>query len=98
MAKDWKFIQDLAAAVEKSMLPPGAIVTSPDRRVWDYDTESYTEVDVSIRYKFGSSDILVVMECRDRGRTDDKTCKQKKHAPRQRQSVMLPGANRSNAL
>jgi hypothetical protein len=73
MAKDWKFIQDLAAAVEKSMLPPGAIVTSPDRRVWDYDTESYTEVDVSIRYKFGSSDILVVMECRDRGRTDDKT-------------------------
>jgi hypothetical protein len=71
--KDWKFIQDLAAAIEESMLPPGAIVTSPDRKVWDYDTESFSEVDVSIRYKLGSAEILVVMECRDRSRTDDKT-------------------------
>jgi hypothetical protein len=71
--KDWQFIQDLAAAVEQSMLPEGAIVTCPDTQVWDHDTERYTEVDVSIRYKLGSVDILVVIECRDRTRTDDKT-------------------------
>src|ERR1700674_2713067 len=72
--KDWQFVQDLTAAIEGSMLPEGAIVTSPDRMVWDYNAESYSEVDVTIRYKqFGSSEILVVIECRDRSKTDDKT-------------------------
>jgi hypothetical protein len=71
--KDWAFIEQLAASIEKALHGQDAVVTSPDRQVYDYDTEDFTEVDVSIRFKGGSVPLLVTVECRDRGRVEDKT-------------------------
>lgn len=62
----------LAARLEAALAPTGARVKSPDR-LRDKFTGQYREVDASIRYSVGSSDLLITIECRDRVRTQDVT-------------------------
>ena len=54
--------------------PQGAIVKSPDR-VKDYYSKNKRGrgVDASIRYKVGTIDILITIECRARSRSQDET-------------------------
>lgn len=67
-----KEFEELAARLEAALAPEGARVKSPDR-IRDQFTGQYREVDASIRYTIGSSDILITIECRDRSRTQDVT-------------------------
>ncbi len=70
--KDWKAFELLVAAIEKRMAPKGAVVSSPDR-IRDIDTGQLREVDASIRFRAGSVDILITIECRKRSRGSDVT-------------------------
>ena len=67
-----KEFERLAAQLESSLAPTGAHVKSPDR-IRDKVTGQCREVDASIRYSVGSSDLLITIECRDRVRTQDVT-------------------------
>lgn len=67
-----KQFEELAARLEAALAPEGAKVKSPDR-LRDQFTGQYREVDASIRYSVGSSDLLITIECRDRVRTQDVT-------------------------
>lgn len=49
---------------------PGAIIKSPDR-LPDLDTGQMREIDATLRGKVGSSEVLLIVECRKRGRTAD---------------------------
>lgn len=69
---EWREFEKLVARIEKAASPHGAIVTSPDR-IRDLTTDQLREVDASIRHKLGTSDILVTVECRKRGRKGDDT-------------------------
>lgn len=71
-SKDWRRFEELVARIEQAASERGAIVTSPDR-IRDFTTGRLREVDVSIRQKVGTADILVTIECRKRGRTGDDT-------------------------
>jgi hypothetical protein len=71
-ASQSKEFEELAARLETALAPEGAQVKSPDR-IRDQFTGQYREVDASIRYTIGSSDILITVECRDRVRTQDVT-------------------------
>lgn len=52
------------------MAPAGAIVRSPDH-ILDKVTGESREVDASIRYKVGTSLVLITIECRDRTSVED---------------------------
>jgi RHS repeat-associated protein len=52
------------------MVPQGATVKSPDF-IEDRVTRGEREVDVSVRMKVGSVDVLIILECRDRDIEDD---------------------------
>lgn len=67
-----KEFEQLAAQLESSLAPKGASVKSPDR-IRDKVTGQFREVDASIRYSVGSSNLLITIECRDRVRTQDVT-------------------------
>jgi hypothetical protein len=67
-----KEFEELAARLEAALAPEGARVKSPDR-LRDQFTGQSREVDASIRYSIGSSNILITIECRDRVRTQDVT-------------------------
>jgi len=60
----------LVARIEASVAPLGATVKSPDR-ITDYTTGHLREVDASVRYKLGTSEVLIVIECRKRSRKQD---------------------------
>jgi hypothetical protein len=62
----------LASNIEATLAPSGARVKSPDR-IRDKIAGQYREVDASIRYKVGSVDLLITVECRDRSRLEDVT-------------------------
>jgi hypothetical protein len=62
----------LVARIEAAVVPLGATVTSPDR-LPDRTTGQVREVDATIRYRLGTSDVLIVIECRKRSRTQDVT-------------------------
>ena len=62
----------LASRIESALAPEGAKVKSPDR-IRDKTTGQYREVDASIRYTVGSSNLLITIECRDRSRVQDVT-------------------------
>ncbi len=71
-ASTWKAFERLVAAIEERAAPRNATVTSPDL-IRDLLTGRMREVDASIRFKAGTSDILVTIECRKRGRPADDT-------------------------
>lgn len=72
MTKPWREFEELVTRIERNLSPGGAVVTSPDK-IPDKVTGQIREVDASIRYKVGSADILIMIECRDRNTTQDIT-------------------------
>jgi hypothetical protein len=69
---DWRQFEELVARIEAIASPRAASVRSPDR-VRDIVTGQMREVDASIRYRVGTVDILITIECRKRGRRADDT-------------------------
>src|SRR5438093_11091778 len=70
--KEHREFELLVARIESSLAPTGARVTSPDH-LPDVVTGEQREVDASIRYRLGSVDLLLIVECRDRVKTEDVT-------------------------
>lgn len=71
-SRDWRQFEELVARIEAAATPRGAVVKSPDR-IRDSVTGKLREVDASIRYRLGTVDILITIECRRRGRREDDT-------------------------
>lgn len=69
---DWREFERLVGRIEEMACPLGAIVRSPDR-VRDLTTGRLREVDASIRYRVGTTDLLITIECRKRSRRADDT-------------------------
>lgn len=72
MTMDWREFEQLVAHIERQLSPRGAVVRSPDRII-DKITGRKREVDVSICYQDGDVPILITIECRKRGKTQDDT-------------------------
>lgn len=70
--EDWREFERLVARIERDLSPQGAVVRSPDK-VRDLLTGSFRQVDASIRFRVGSSPILITVECRRRGAVQDDT-------------------------
>ncbi len=70
MAKQGREFEKLVSRIEHWLSPKGAVVQSPDY-IEDKITGQKREVDASIRYKVGSSPILITIESRDRSRKQD---------------------------
>lgn len=71
-SKDWREFEKLVARIEKAASLRGAVVKSPDR-IRDLTTGQIREVDASIRHSLGTTDVLITVECRKRGRKGDDT-------------------------
>lgn len=71
-SKEWRAFEKLVARIEKTLVPRGALVKSPDR-VLDKITNRMREIDASIRYQIGTTPILITIECRKRRRVSDDT-------------------------
>ncbi len=69
---EWRSFERLVTLIESEAAPRGAVVKSPDH-IPDIDTGQPREVDASIRFRAGTIDILVVIECRRRKEKDDVT-------------------------
>jgi hypothetical protein len=67
-----KDLELLVARLEEHLGPLGIEVKSPDY-IPDKDTSKLREVDISLRSQLGSSNILVIVECRDRKDDEDVT-------------------------
>ena len=70
--KKWRRFEQLVAHIERTLAPAGAVVTSPDKLQSKYGKRR-REVDASIRYKVGTAPILITVECRRRGSSQDQT-------------------------
>jgi len=68
----WKEFEKLVTRVESALCPLGASVKHDDH-VKDLRTGQTRQVDASIRYKLGSTPILITIECRERGSAEDVT-------------------------
>jgi hypothetical protein len=64
--------EKLVARIEGALVPVGPVIKSPDR-LRDIFTGELREVDVSIRCRAGSVDLLITVERRDRARIEDVT-------------------------
>ena len=60
----------LVARIEEAAAPRGAVVTSPDH-IRDATSGQMREVDATIRFKIGTVPVLILVECRKRGRAED---------------------------
>ena len=69
---EWKEFEQLVARIEKDAGPLGLIVRSPDKILCKI-TGRKREVDVSIRSRAGTTDLLVTIECRRRHPKQDVT-------------------------
>jgi len=65
-----KQVELLVARIEEAATPRGAVVTSPDR-IRDATSGQIREVDATIRFKIGTVPVLILIECRKRGRAQD---------------------------
>ncbi len=72
MTRKGRDLEKLVALLEQNLGPQGIQITSPDY-IRGKNSNSNREVDISLRSQFGSSDILVIFECRDRKGTEDVT-------------------------
>jgi hypothetical protein len=70
MSAPWRLFERLIAQIEQVMAPSGAVVRSPDR-IPDRLTGELREVDASLRYRVGTSPVLITIECRDRSNVED---------------------------
>lgn len=71
-ATEAREFEKLVARIEAAAAPRGAVVKSPDR-IRHLTTGRLREVDASIRYKVGTVDVLITVECRKRSRKADDT-------------------------
>ncbi len=71
-AKPGRDFELLVARLEAWLGPHGAVIKSPDS-LPDKTDGKPREVDASIRSKIGSSEVLVIVECRDRSGAEDRT-------------------------
>ena len=69
---DWQEFEQLVARIENDAGPLGLTVASPDRILCKI-TGRKREVDVSIRSRAGTTDILITIECRKRQPKQDVT-------------------------
>jgi hypothetical protein len=69
---EWRQFEQLVARIEADSAPLGLKMTSPDR-IRCRTTGRLREVDASIRSQVGTTNILVTIECRKRGRRQDVT-------------------------
>lgn len=69
---EWREFELLVAKIEGVLAPQGAQVKSPDK-VPDYTSNSSRprDVDASIRYRVGTVDVLITVECRARSRVQE---------------------------
>lgn len=65
-----KEFEDLVARIEQIAAPKRATVKARDR-ILNAVTGRYQEVDVSIRYRIGTVDVLITIECRKHRRKSD---------------------------
>ncbi len=82
----------LVARIEAELSAAGVAIKSPDH-LPDRIAGGTREVDVSLRSKVGSADVLVIVECRDRRRREDVTWIEQVHSKRQ-----AVGASRAIAV
>lgn len=66
----WRQFEQLVTRIENVLAPKGAIVKSPDF-LTDKITGQPREVDASIRFKAGTTEIIITIECRDRIKIED---------------------------
>lgn len=64
MTQKWRKIELLVADIERALDGTGAEVKSPDRLA-DVNTGQFREVDISVRQKIGTKDVVIAFECRD---------------------------------
>lgn len=69
---EWRLFEELVTRLERAAAPRRAVVKSPDR-IRDAQTGVLREVDASIRFRSGTEDILITVECRKRKRKEDDT-------------------------
>ena len=65
MARKGRTTEIIVANLEILMVGSGAVVTSPDF-ILDSIAKIKREVDISVKLRMGSHEILIVIECRDR--------------------------------
>lgn len=63
----WREFERVVAMIEEAAAPRGATVKSPDR-IRDLTTGGIREVDASIRFRLGTVNILITVECQRRSR------------------------------
>lgn len=69
-AASWRQFEELVTRVEQVLSPKGAIVKSPDHLI-DKVTGQLREVDASIKFKVGTTTLIITIECRDRIKVQD---------------------------
>jgi len=72
MARKGRELEEFVSFLEKNLGPQGIKVTSPDFFQGKI-SHSRREVDVTLRSRIGSSEILVLIECRDHQKAQDVT-------------------------
>lgn len=70
MSRKGREFEKLVETFERVLAPHNVTVKSPDS-IEDLDTGSPREIDISIRGKIGSVDVLIICECRDRKKPQD---------------------------
>lgn len=70
VGKPWREFEKLVSRIEEFLCPKGAVVESP-AYIPDLETGTMREVDASIRFTVGSTQLLIVIECRDRSQKQD---------------------------
>lgn len=71
-AKAGRALEILTARIEAAVSASGVVIKSPDHLA-DKVAGGTREVDVSLRATVGSAEVVVIVECRDRGRVADVT-------------------------
>jgi hypothetical protein len=65
MPRQGRALEQLVAELERVLGPTNVLIQSPEF-ILGRNTGKHREVDVTLRTKIGSSDVLVMIECRDR--------------------------------
>lgn len=68
----WRQFENLVTRIEQVLAPHDAIIASPDFFI-DKITGAKREVDASIKFKAGTAEIVIIIECRDRVKIEDST-------------------------
>jgi len=68
--KSWREFEELVTRIEATLSPKDAILKSPDKLI-DNITQQLREVDASIKYKIGTTEILIIIECREMKKVQD---------------------------